>query len=429
MAKVNIPFLVSKTNKAGVTTWFWQPSATIKAAGWTSLPLGTNADAAMDAARAQNRKLAEWRSGGERPAAVRKLVRAATLGALWARYVAEGYPSVKNRGAPIELSTRGAYRSAWSHIEPWAGDLPLTAITPARVGVFRDALMRATGHANAHAVLRFLRTLFSFARQCDLFTGDNPAGSFGLATPPPRQQIWDEDGGTADVDAFAAAAAHIGYPDLGFAVDLAAYLGQREGDLIRLTESQWREVKNLDRETHDTLAGADGRVMGFFIRTSKTKRWVGIPVTGELRARVEARIAGNRARSAEPGAIVLPATILINDHNGGPWTQRRFIAKFTDAKAFAGAGFTGRDGAIHPPRPSLADLQFRDLRRTAVVRLGELGLEDQLIAALTAHQLGTVKKILETYMPRTTKMAARAIVARLADHRAMLDRKELRDAR
>ena len=50
-----------------------------------------------------------------------------------------------------------------------------------------------------------------------------------------------------------------------------------------------------------------------------------------------------------------------------------------------------------------------DLRRTAVVFHGELGLADHRIAAITGHQLDTVKKILETYMPRTTATAARAI--------------------
>jgi hypothetical protein len=44
-----------------------------------------------------------------------------------------------------------------------------------------------------------------------------------------------------------------------------------------------------------------------------------------------------------------------------------------------------------------------------VVFLGELGIADQLIAAITGHTLDETKKILETYMPRTTGMAARAI--------------------
>ena len=62
----------------------------------------------------------------------------------------------------------------------------------------------------------------------------------------------------------------------------------------------------------------------------------------------------------------------------------------------------------------LDTLQFRDLRRTCVVTLGELGLDDAGISAITGHTLATIKKILEVYMPRTEAMAARAIVARIS---------------
>jgi hypothetical protein len=57
----------------------------------------------------------------------------------------------------------------------------------------------------------------------------------------------------------------------------------------------------------------------------------------------------------------------------------------------------------------LADLQFRDLRRTCVVMMGQRGLPDHLIAAITGHKLETVKKILEVYLPRTTGMAMLAV--------------------
>jgi hypothetical protein len=42
-----------------------------------------------------------------------------------------------------------------------------------------------------------------------------------------------------------------------------------------------------------------------------------------------------------------------------------------------------------------------------------IGFQDQRIAAITDRSLDYTKKILETYMPRTGKMAARAIVLRL----------------
>ena len=37
MAKISIPGLVAKTNKAKVTSWFWQPSAFLRQHGFTSI--------------------------------------------------------------------------------------------------------------------------------------------------------------------------------------------------------------------------------------------------------------------------------------------------------------------------------------------------------------------------------------------------------
>lgn len=61
----------------------------------------------------------------------------------------------------------------------------------------------------------------------------------------------------------------------------------------------------------------------------------------------------------------------------------------------------------------ILSLQFRDLRHAGAAWLSELGIEDHLIAAITGHKLERTKKILETYMPRTTKMATKPIVLRM----------------
>lgn len=53
----------------------------------------------------------------------------------------------------------------------------------------------------------------------------------------------------------------------------------------------------------------------------------------------------------------------------------------------------------------IADIQFRDFRRTCVVTMGQRGIPDHLIYAITGHWLETVENILETYLPRTTGMA------------------------
>jgi hypothetical protein len=37
MAQIRIPCLVGKINKAGITSWYWQPSATLAKAGWKAI--------------------------------------------------------------------------------------------------------------------------------------------------------------------------------------------------------------------------------------------------------------------------------------------------------------------------------------------------------------------------------------------------------
>jgi hypothetical protein len=122
--------------------------------------------------------------------------------------------------------------------------------------------------------------------------------------------------------------------------------------------------------------------------------------------RVEAQVAAAKAAGV--------TSLLFDARTGLPWTQpnleagqRRFIRRFAELRQAA------IDARSRPSDNELAaeleQLQFRDFRRTAVVFLGELGIADHLIAAITGHTLDETKKILETYMPRTTGMAARAI--------------------
>ena len=57
----------------------------------------------------------------------------------------------------------------------------------------------------------------------------------------------------------------------------------------------------------------------------------------------------------------------------------------------------------------LDKMQFRDLRRTAAVRLSEAGATPQEVAAITGHTIDQTTKILETYIPRTQTMADAAV--------------------
>lgn len=386
MAKISILCLVKKATAAG-DRWYWQPSATLKRAGWKPLALGGDQAGAIRAAQARNDEVAAWRGGGHTPRQIERLAKRATFGALVKRFRDERLPQ-------LGANTQKTYGSALNRLAAWGGDTAVAAIARKNVRDLREAMTKGdVGHHAAHTTLKVGRTLFAWGKELGLVE-TNPFESFGLATPAPRYQIWDDD----DMLAFADSACALGYPNMAYAVELAAWVGQREADLIRLTERQWREMPPLDETQRAALAGPDGRVMAIELRQAKTARWIGVPLAGFMRDATEAAIAVNRSLG------VGTMTLLINDASGLPWQQRHFIRVFTLVK----------EDAVAKGRAQLADLQFRDLRRTCVVRLGRLGLNDAQISAISGHQLETTKRILETYMPRDHAMAASAIIATLA---------------
>ncbi|MEO8558812.1 MAG: hypothetical protein ABI439_07095 [Rhodospirillales bacterium] len=55
-----------------------------------------------------------------------------------------------------------------------------------------------------------------------------------------------------------------------------------------------------------------------------------------------------------------------------------------------------------------SDLQFRDLRGTADVRVADASISAPMIAAVTGHSIDHATKIIEIYLPRITTMAREA---------------------
>lgn len=422
MATIRIPRLVGKTNLSGVTSWYWQPSATLRKQGWQAQCLGQGgtledppADVAA-AARALNEKVDG--SAELAPKELRRIQRPLTLGDGIRRFREAGYPSVKRPGYQLDAETARNYRYKLATIERWGGDVALASITQQRVAKLRDALMQPVKagrwqgqvrHHEAHGTLRVGRTLFTWLEQQGLVArGSNPFAAFGLSSPAPRQHVWWQPAR----EAILAAAADQDDAAMELAIDLAFSIGQREADLIRLQRDQYVEIPRykLDPEVYEQLAEVDGTgrrtVMGIRIRQAKGKRWIEVPVVGETRRRIETQLEAGRKAGV--------TTLLFDRSSGLPWTfpnlaagQRRFIRRFAELRELAIAAANKAGNA--ELAKEIAELQYRDFRRTAVVYLGELGIEDHLIAAITGHLLDDTKRILETYMPRTTGMAARAI--------------------
>jgi integrase len=168
--------------------------------------------------------------------------------------------------------------------------------------------------------------------------------------------IWS----AADIRAFCAVAS----TELRAALLLALWTGQRQGDLLRLTWTNY-----------------DGACIR--LRQSKGGRRVTIPAGPPLKAALDEAMLGNRRA----------VTILVNSA-GKPWTEDGFRTSWD--KAFRKSG--------------LSDLHFHDLRGTAVTRLALSKCTVPEIASITGHSMTTVQHILDPhYLGGRVELAESAI--------------------
>ena len=67
MANVKIPGLVARRSKTAGTSWYWQPSKTLRDAGFTPEPLGKDESKAIARAQELNAQVAQWKKGKTLP--------------------------------------------------------------------------------------------------------------------------------------------------------------------------------------------------------------------------------------------------------------------------------------------------------------------------------------------------------------------------
>lgn len=418
MASIRIPRLVAKTNKDGkITSWHWQPSATLRKSGWMPKALGSDRLGAMTAAEKLNAEVDTWYEGGALPIAITRRAQPNTLGSLIARYRKEVINGKKPDGRPLlRPRTAEGYEVGLVRLEAWAGQHPLAFVTPARVRALRNAVaipidQGGLGHAAALNLLRMGRQVFAFAEDTDTIPkGSNPFVKFGLGALPPRRTVWELD----DDAAFDAAAYDLNLPGLALARAVALYSAQREGDLLKFTEGQWQDLPQHDSLLHDAFVGPDGKVVGWVLEQGKTSTdyaivGMEIPFEPEIRARVEATLRSNRARDRAADPPRLLTHLLIDDRTGLPWKKRAFIQAVAKVLAHA---------AKRANRPKMTELVWHDLRRTRVVRLRRRGMNPAMIASLTGHSLASINMMLKVYGPVDPTMTAAAIASTLEPREA-----------
>jgi integrase len=264
--------------------------------------------------------------------------------------------------ADLADRTKADYRGKIALIEAEFGDMPLAALDDKRTrGVFkdwRDQLAKKSKRQADYAWVVLARILSVAKDRGKIAT--NPCEKGGrLYAGSRREMVWSLD----DEKAYLSAApAHMRLPLL-----LAAWTGQRQGDLLRLP---WTAYDG----THIRL------------RQSKTGARVCIPVVGPLKTALDAAAKNKQA------------VLILTTKAGHAWTEDGFRASWR--KACTNAGIDG--------------LTFHDLRGTAVTRLALAGCTEAEIAVFTGLSLASVREILDKHYLNRDPTIADSAGAKLA---------------
>ena len=357
MGRFTVRYLVEKVQKGGHALYYWQPAWTLRRLGFTTRRLAERTNRLEDAiveAERLNRELDHWREGRREP-----IIQPGTF-----PWLVKLYRSTELYG-DLAAKTQRSYEQGIALVEAWSKERDHPPLAGLQTRHVRELLATIERPAMRHLAYRTLRLLLSFA-VAEGHLERNPARGLRIKGLRPREIYWTTD----QVEALVRAAQSTGRSSLALAAQLAVNLGQREGDILRLAWSQYE-------------AGS------FTLRQHKTGRLISIPATAEL-------------SDVLAGAGRTSPVIVIAETTGQPYKEDHFRHEFARVREAAG----------------LPDaLRFMDLRRTAVVRLGEAGCSIPEIAAVTGHTIDRTARILEVYLPRTAPMA-RAAVARLDQARA-----------
>ena len=164
--------------------------------------------------------------------------------------------------------------------------------------------------------------------------------------------MWSEE----QVTAFLKVAS----PELRLALLLALWTGQRQGDLLLLP---WTAYKN-------------GRLS---FRQGKRKRKVDMPLTKALRAMLD--------------SLPRQATTILTTPSGNPWGKVNFQHHWR--KATLDAGLDG--------------LHFHDIRGTTCTMLADAGCTPSEIAAMLGWTVKTVNEMTDRYQAMTAAQSDSAV--------------------
>jgi integrase len=239
----------------------------------------------------------------------------------------------------------------------------------------------------AQAMIAHMSILFAHARLIG-WRIDNPCAGLRLVTPPPR----DRQASWAEVDALLSAAERLGQPGLALAIRLALYQGQRQTDVRMARRGDFALIPVMWPGISEPRPG-----WVWSLRQSKRGRRVQMQVHAEC-------IPGLRLALADTGSADAPlgadAALIRDGATGQELSEDLFSRRFAAIRAEAARAL-----------PSVAGLQFRDLRRTFAMLARQAGITDADVADTLGNTAARSNLLRQTYMPAQLTTTSRAIAA------------------
>lgn len=293
----------------------------------------------------------------------------------------------RRRQKPAAPKTIKDYRMKADALGAFDGDLwtgPVEALTRPVCFDLYERLWSAKGLSMARGVMAVLSAAVSWAlKRGRIKLGHNPCLGLGMAMPEPRLRALTP----IEVRALVAAADAAGRPEMGDAIAMGVWTGQRQADRLELVDA------GLER----------GRRV---FRQGKTGAIVAIPEAPEL----EARLAASRARRA--AWKVHPPHVLVDEAVSLPKASRMSRDELP-RRPFQPDHYRHVFAAIRTAAaaamPSLAGVRDQDLRDTAVTWLGRAGCSIPEICAITGHSAASAHGVLKHYLASHPEMADNAI--------------------
>lgn len=364
-------------------TWrvWWEPEAAIRPLGFKVVEL--DAATPMKAGRAArdlNDQVAAARITGAAPQPRRGLICIEDL--------AEDY----HRGLQFENlkpAAKASYRALTRLIIRKWGDVAAADMTKPMMRTWYESLHRDVGEYQALALIRHMSVLMAHAElRGHRAEQSNPCYRLGVSVPKPRKRVVD----WAEFDALIAAAHRVGLPSVALIAALSMLAGQRLTDCLAALRGDFENRMVVWPGTDDPVS-----VWVWFVDRSKTGAEGALLLHDELAPLVAAVLA--RPAPAD-------AKLIIEERVGRAYDMDLFQKCWGKVRAAAVAG-----GAGAQPCPTLAEVQFRDLRRSFGVHARRGGASIADAGDALGNSAGVNARIKDTYMPPDFWTASRAIGA------------------